>query len=214
MNRAMIPFTDLYFKLSNRLQEPLPGLVAYERVKVKRADGGKIDFKEQANRRQGAVLIAFYEDEAGVHFPLIQRPDYDGVHSKQIALPGGKREENDADLIQTALRESHEEVGIYPEEVEVVGSLSSFYVGASNFQVLPVVGFLKSKPNFIPQPTEVDEIILGPLLDFLRPDAIKEKTIDVRGFSMRAPYFDVKGKVIWGATAAMLSELMMIIEEL
>lgn len=211
---AIFDINELQSHLSDRLKRPLPGAKAYDRFKVKRPDGGKIVFQEQQNRREGAVLIAFYEESDGIHFPLIQRPDYDGVHSRQIALPGGKKETSDSDLITCALRESQEEVGIDPGQVEVVGSLSSFYVGASNFQVLPVIGFLKQKPEFVPEPAEVDEIILGPLHDFLRPDAVKEKTIDVRGFSMIAPYFDVQGKVIWGATAAMLGELMMIINEL
>lgn len=205
------PFID---RLEQRLQSPLPGEVAYRRVKVKRPDGGSISFRDQPDKKQGAVLIAFYENEAGIHFPLIQRPDYDGVHSGQIALPGGKYEEGDTDLVTTALRESHEEVGIDPNQVTVIGQLSSFYVGASNFQVLPVIGFLERPPLLIPEPSEVAEIVEGPLGDFLRPDAIKERTLHVRGFPLIAPYFDVKGKVIWGATAAMLSELMMIIDEL
>ena len=201
-------------RLEKRLQLPLPGEVAYQRVKVRRPEGGQISFKDQPDKKQGAVLIAFYENESGIHFPLIQRPDYDGVHSGQIALPGGKFEVGDKDLFATALRESREEVGIDPSQVRVIGALSSFYVGASNFQVLPVIGYLKEPPTFVPEPSEVAEIVEGPLADFLRPDAIKDRTLEVRGFSMIAPYFDVKEKIIWGATAAMLSELMMIIDEL
>lgn len=215
MSRHTFPsLTDFTQRLAVRLQAPLPREAAYQRVKVKRPDGGTISFKEQEIKKEGAVLIAFYEENGQLYFPLIQRPTYDGVHSGQIALPGGKKEESDRDLIQTAIRESYEEVGIDPAKVEVIGTLSSFYVGASNFQVLPVLAHLQEKPLWKPEPSEVDEIIESPLEAFLRPDAIKEKTLNIRGFSMMAPYFDVKGKVIWGATAAMLSELMMIIEEI
>jgi 8-oxo-dGTP pyrophosphatase MutT (NUDIX family) len=211
MSDKLNSFGDL---LRKRLTQPLPGERAYQCVKVKRPDGGAIKFNYTEQRRESAVLIAFYEKRGKLYFPLIQRPSYDGVHSGQIALPGGKREISDKDLIHTALREAEEEIGIQPTRVKILGALTSFYVAASNFQVLPVVGVMSGVPLFNPDPDEVASIIEGPLEDFLHPSVIKEKMIDVRGFSILAPYFDVKDQVIWGATAAMLSELMMIIEEI
>ena len=142
--------------LRKRLTEPLPGVAATQQMSARLANGSRIRMNHEAPPKEGSVMILLYPDEQTVRFPLIQRPEYPGVHSGQMALPGGKKEPGETE-IQTALRETQEEVGIHAAEIEVIGSLSSFYVFASNFQIHPVIGRLHRKPLFIPQEEEVAE---------------------------------------------------------
>jgi 8-oxo-dGTP pyrophosphatase MutT (NUDIX family) len=205
------PFVE---KLRRALSDPLPGEQVHQLMKARRANGEPILFNKPVTVRESGVMILLYEKNGIPFFPLIQRPEYDGVHGGQIALPGGKREKSDQDLVETALRETEEEIGIPAIDIEVIGQLSSFYVGASNFEVVPSVGVLRKTPSFVPEVAEVAEIVECAVDDFLRADAIKEKKMDVRGFPLIAPYFDVMDKVIWGATAMMLSELVAVIRKI
>jgi 8-oxo-dGTP pyrophosphatase MutT (NUDIX family) len=162
---------------------------------------------------QSAVLILFYTDRLGnIRFPLIQRPTYNGAHSGQVGLPGGKAEPADCDLVHTALRETEEEIGINASKIEVVGRLSELHIGVSNFIVTPVVGFLNSNPTFKLNRQEVEMVIEADVLDILTPEKRKDDTILVRGeFAIQTPYFEIENRIVWGATAMMLNELSMII---
>lgn len=200
--------------LKERLSKPLPGLEASNEMSAVRRSGAKLNFKYNSAPKAGSVLVLLYEEDGIVRFPLIQRPEYPGVHSGQMALPGGKKEGVETE-IETALRETEEEIGIPVSDVEVVGCLSSFYVFASNFQIMPVIGRLHTAPSFIPQEAEVSEIVSAQL-DHLTDDRyLKEKIIIPReGIELTAPYFDLEGKTVWGATAMMLNELRWILKEM
>lgn len=154
-------------------------------------------------------MILLYEENGVIRFPLIQRSEYRGVHSGQIALPGGKAEDSDEDLIETAVREAHEELGIDPQKIDIVGSLTSFFVAASNFQVLPVVAYAKEFPQFVPDEREVAGVVIADLSAMIDPHTVKEKKITpAEGITFDAPYYDLNGQVVWGATAMMLSEFV------
>ena len=131
-----------------------------------------------------------------------------------MALPGGRYEEGDRDQYRTALREANEEIGIDREQVKVIGSLSEFFVAVSNYMVLPVIGKIGFKPQFIPEPREVHDIVTPSIDHLIDPMRLKEKEIVVRNdFKMQCPYFDLEGRTVWGATAMMLSELVAILQE-
>lgn len=199
--------------LRKRLSEPLPGLAATQQMSARLANGSRVRINHDKPPKEGSVMILLYPDEHTVRFPLIQRPEYPGVHSGQMALPGGKKEPGEDD-IEAALRETQEEIGIPIGEIEVIGSLSSFYVFASNFQILPVIGRLHRKPLFIPQEEEVAEVVTADVRHLLDDQYCKETDITVgAGFELRAPYFDLEGKVVWGATAMMLNELRIVLKE-
>lgn len=160
------------------------------------------------NARLGAVLVLFYPHNDAVHTVFIQRPTYEGVHSGQIAFPGGKKEDEDVDLIQTALREAWEEVGIRPEQVEVIRPLSELYIPPSNFLVTPVMGICYERPAFVPQVSEVDAILETEVRLLSDPSIAAMRRIKVReGIELDSPSFDLGGPIIWGATAMMISEL-------
>lgn len=206
---------DLIGRLQQRLQDPLPGTPAHEKMLPRIPGGNRVRFRNEDEPRRGAVLILLYEHQGSIFFPLIQRPQYEGVHSGQIALPGGRYEEEDKDLVETALREAKEEVGVDPSQVQVIGQLSEFMVSASNHLVLPVISFTESRPAFVPDPYEVDEVIEASLDELLDINRIKEKEIvTTHGYRLHSPYFDLNGRVVWGATAMMLSEFVTLIKEL
>ena len=120
-------------------------------------------------------------------------------------------EDGDSDLVQTALREAQEETGISIDEVTIVGKLTPLFVYASNFDILPVVGIMHSKPNFKPDKREVVEVINADLLDLNSQVELKNTEISVRNYLIEAPYYSVSHQIVWGATAMILSEFLEII---
>ncbi len=190
--------------LKQKLQYELVGEKAHLRMIPK----GRLLYPElDANPRKSAVLIAFYYHNSELYFPLIKRTTYKGVHSGQIALPGGKLEKTDNSLIDTALREANEEVGITENIVTVLGCLSEIYIGVTNISVLPVVGFLNSVPNYILEPTEVDELYPIKLSDLLNTKNKHCEEWDIRGERVKVPFYNLSEQKVWGATAMILSEL-------
>lgn len=194
--------------LKTNLQKPLPGEEAqFEMAHVNREKLSAL-YLDYKNYRPSAVLILLFPNEQNqISVLLIERMTYDGHHSGQIALPGGKAELNDIDLEATALREFFEETGsdISPT---VIGKLTPVYIPVSKFMVQPFVAYVDQKPNFLASAYEVNELIEWEINHLLNPKIIKETTIEpTPGYKLKTPYFDVQGKVLWGATAMMLNEL-------
>ncbi len=162
--------------------------------------------------REAAVLILLYPSDGSVHTVLMQRPEYEGVHSGQISFPGGKKEASDVSIIQTAVREANEETGVDTSEISVIGTLTPLFIPLSNMIVTPVVGWDKKEPLFQHLSEEVVFLIDADLRKFMDPAIIKTKPFEVRGETIDIKYFDYDGYVIWGATAMILYELLTIIK--
>jgi len=163
--------------------------------------------------RIAAVLILLYPFNGTLYTVFMQRHNYDGVHGGQISFPGGKKEESDENLIQTAIREAQEETGIDPEKISVIGTLTPLFIPVSNMIVTPVVGWTDTKPLFNHQPEEVVFLINADIKMLLDPAIIKTKPFNIRGEMVSVRYFDYDGNVIWGATAMILHELLTIIRK-
>jgi 8-oxo-dGTP pyrophosphatase MutT (NUDIX family) len=199
--------------LQNGLKKPLPGQYAQKSMSPLPIDPKRFDFNFSEDPKKGAVLILIYPEGKNAFFPLIKRPTYPGVHSGQIAFPGGKMEPEDENLAFTAIREAWEEVGILPEDVKLLGSISDLFVPASNFLVSPIIGYSEKKPQFIPERKEVDRIIETPLDLLLRLETRKHRVLEVGGrVKLNAPYFDIENEIVWGATAMILGEFLQILE--
>jgi NTP pyrophosphohydrolases including oxidative damage repair enzymes len=158
-----------------------------------------------------AVLILLYPYKESIYTVFIQRPDYKGVHGGQISFPGGKKEPEDENVIQTALREAYEETGVDPTAVDIIGTLTPLFIPVSNMIVTPVVGWADEKPTFRHKPEEVLFLIDADLRRLLDPSIVKIKPFEIRGEILDIKYFDYETNTIWGATAMILYELLIII---
>lgn len=158
--------------------------------------------------RKAAVLMLFYPKQEQTHLVLIVRNSYEGVHSAQVAFPGGKYEESDLDFAYTALRETQEEVGVDPKVIELIKPFTPMYIPPSNFMVHPFLGITKEEIRFVPDPNEVAQIIELPLTVFLDESIVVEARLTTSyAEEMNVPAFSIDNKIVWGATAMMLSEL-------
>ena len=162
--------------------------------------------------RPAGVLAAIMETECGPSLLLTKRAAALKHHPGQIAFPGGKQDEGDADIIATALREADEEIGLKPENVELLGTLPP-HETVTSFDVTPVVGFVKDPFTIMPERGEVDEVFTVPLDHVLNPDNYLIQSRRWRGHKRQyfvvpyGPYY------IWGATARMLRAWTEIIQK-
>lgn len=207
-------FGTFIAQLESRLKQKLPSTAAHELLRARPVSGKFPDFGHKLPPRPGGVLILLYEEEGVVKFPLIKRSTYKGTHSAQVSFPGGKAEPNE-NIIQTALREGEEEIGIVQKDVQVLGRLSDFNVIPSNFLVSPVVAAIDYVPHFKADPREVEKIIYADVPELLREDAILEQEILAAGaYPMIAPHFLIEHEIVWGATAMMLNEFRLVLQEI
>ncbi|MDC1276705.1 CoA pyrophosphatase [Algibacter sp.] len=166
--------------------------------------------------KHAGVLSLFYPDEdMETKFVLILRKTYKGVHSAQVAFPGGKLEAQDASLRDTALRETFEEVGVPIDTVQIVRSISQVYIPPSNFYVQPFIGFTQTRPEFIKQDDEVEALIEIDLEHFLDEQSLISKKVKTSySIEVEVPAFKLNDYVVWGATAMMLSEIKDLLKQL
>jgi 8-oxo-dGTP pyrophosphatase MutT (NUDIX family) len=206
-------FKDILPKIT---KIPLPGLSSQLKMAPSMREKELKTMEDRMkNARKSAVMALFYPNaQQETNFVLILRKTYKGVHSNQVGFPGGKVEEEDQDYKMTALRETEEEVGIDPKKIQVVREITATYIPPSNFIVQPFIGILEETPSFIPQPSEVEDIIEVALTDFLSENAVIEKELTTSYMKkIQVPAFYLNDHVVWGATAMMLSEVKDIISQ-
>jgi 8-oxo-dGTP pyrophosphatase MutT (NUDIX family) len=213
--KDLTQFNVFLNKIRKALVEPLPGTQSQGKMAPPHRPIELRNPKPGTRVIDSAVLILLWPDGDQVSTVFILRPEYDGVHSNQIAFPGGKYEINDVDFVATALREAHEEVGINPETVTILGQLSPLFIPPSQFLVYPIVGYTTVVPVFIPDPIEIKEVIPCHLIDFLKQDAITIQDLKVSERVLPdIPCYKIGKRLIWGATAMIFSELLDIIRPL
>lgn len=203
-------FDDFLISVSKIENLPLPAEASQFKMSPPfRLEQIKKYKKEMENAKQSAVLALFYPDiNQQTKFALILRKAYNGVHSAQISFPGGKVEEADDSLAYTAVRETHEEIGVRPNQITIVKQLTQVYIPPSNFTVQPYLGFSKKTPNFVLQDEEVDDLIEVSLLDFIDEANVVSKTVSTSySIDVEVPAFFLNGHIVWGATAMMLNEV-------
>ena len=202
-------FTDFFENLKDELKKDLPG----EKAHVKMAPGVRHQFKPTEKSRKAGVLILLYPKNQELYIALIQRTEYNGPHSGQISFPGGKSEQNDKNIIDTALRESQEEIGINPKMVNIFGQLTPLHIPISNFIVYPIIGMYETTPVFKANPTEVKRVIEIKLEDLLNPNNCTSEEFKYGDLSFVAPIYNPENITIWGATAMMLSEFIEVVRK-
>ncbi len=193
--------------------EELPGFDAHKLMAPSSRLRELNTLKHKTEPVKSSVMVLLYPYKDRISLVLIQRPNYDGVHGGQIAFPGGKSEPDDKDLMETALRETEEEIGVQPENIEVIGRLSDLYIPPSNFMVSPFIGFTTEVPQFNIDPHEVDGIITISVDDLFNEEHIQDVSIPHRKYgNLEVPAFVIRNHIIWGATAMMLAEFRSVVE--
>ena len=193
--------------LQRRLTEPLPGIAAWRNM----APGKRAFPTDVEDYCDASVLVALFPKEGEWRLPLIVRTDDENIHAGQVALPGGTLLEGET-IEGAALREAHEEVGLPPRRVTLLGRLSTLPIPVSRFRVTPVIGTLAIEPEWKLSEQEVESLFtisLNTLSDESRwrseERQFGEKTVTI-------PYIALGGEKVWGATAMVLAELAALLE--
>ena len=205
--------------IKKKLKSKLSGIDSWNRMAVKPINGKNIinnkivkyeNFLSENKineMKKAAVLVCFFKRKGEYYLPLIRRPMHEKNHPGQIALPGGAMEENET-LENTALREAFEEVGIIPDNVEILGKMTPLPVPVSKYVITPFIGITNNEPKWNINRQEVDELIILKYTDLIDSNNGYYEDWNLNGNMLRVPIFKIMNKDIWGATAAVLSELI------
>jgi len=197
-------FIETERQLTSKLDRPLPGRDGQALMSPIPRFGWKPG-EFPADCRQGGVLLLVYPDQGDAHTVLTVRDSRLPHHPGQVSLPGGKVEPGES-IEEAALRESHEEVGLDPGTVRILGGLTPLHVPVSRFVLHPRVGVVDHRPELRPDLREVSRILRVPLERLLDPATLGIERRVYSGRDVEIPYFGVDGEKVWGATAMVLSE--------
>ena len=201
----------LLSKISNL---PLPGKKAqFMMAPIERVTQfSDLDVAKMNPRKAGVMMLFYPDQDHTAKMILMLRKKYKGVHSNQVGFPGGKVEEEDTSMLDTALRETEEEIGISRDKITVVKEMSATYIPPSNFCVYPFVGYSDTPLDFVPQEEEVEGLIEVAITDFLSDEAVISKKMSTSYMDdIDVPAFLLNDHIVWGATAMMLSELKVLL---
>ncbi|MDF1517389.1 MAG: CoA pyrophosphatase [Lutibacter sp.] len=208
-------FNHFKKNLSKLREIPLGGLEAQFELAPKFRQKYTEEFLEATNAKKAAVLALFYPNTQGeTCFLLTLRANYNGVHASQISFPGGKFDNFDNSLENTALREAQEEVGICPDDVYIFKQMTNVFIPPSNFMVTPFLGLLNYTPTLIKN-EEVEENIDVLLKDLLNKSAFTTTVVSTSyAQNIPVPCFNLSNFMVWGATAMMLNEIKVLLKEI
>jgi 8-oxo-dGTP pyrophosphatase MutT (NUDIX family) len=198
---------ELETRLRERLAGTLPGLDAQLRFMPTPPRTGWKPGEFPSDARIAAGLLLLYPGDRGASIALTVRASGLKRHAGQVSLPGGATDPGET-LTQAALREAHEEIGVDPATVRILGELTPVYVLVSGFTLHPVVGITHARPSFKPAAHEVDAVVEVSIEDLQDASSIRQGTRTREGVAIEYPYFDLKGHQVWGATAMILGEFI------
>ena len=153
------------------------------------------------------MLAPIYEHGGEAHVVLTRRSAALRVHSGEVSFPGGRQDGGET-LAETALREAHEEIGLDPASIEVIGELGHLTTATSGSFIVPYVGLLPGLPSLVASPAEVDAVLHVPLAELLDPAIYREERWFLFGADRSIFFFELEEDIVWGATAAMLRQLL------
>lgn len=207
----MTDFTEI---LKLRLEQELPGFLGHSKM-IPLIEGKKYrKFDPTPDAKKNAVMIIIFPKQGKLNVVLTLRSMNLSSHKGQISFPGGRIDKGESSL-ECAIRETEEEIGLALKKNQIIGKLSDLFVEPSNSLITPYIAYLDELPKLRPNPDEVEEIFFTPL-DFLIDEAnIKIEKTKFKLDDVDIPFWDVKKRSkLWGATAMILSEFIIIYKEI
>jgi len=197
-------FQRFITQLKITINNDLPGEESHQKMRVIYDQSIELPFSE-INSTPAAVLILLYLADNEIYFFLTKRTDELKHHKGQISFPGGTQEGNEK-LIDTALRETQEEIGINKTSISIIGTITPLFVPVTGFMIYPFIGYSLNKLNPKPDPVEVATIFSVNISDLLNKENRTTEIRNIRGYDVQVPYFKLNDYQVWGATSMILSE--------
>ena len=197
-------FQRFITQLKIRINNVLPGEESHQKMRVIYDQSIELPFSK-INSTAAAVLILLYLADNEIYFFLTKRTDELKHHKGQISLPGGSQEGNEK-LIDTALRETQEEIGINKTSISIIGTITPLFVPVTGFMIYPFIGYSLNKLDPKPDPVEVATIFSVNISDLLNKENQTTEKRNIRGYDVQVPYFKLNDYQVWGATSMILSE--------
>jgi len=195
------------------LAGPRPGLRAQALMSPKDRLDPELYRKGSLDCRRAAVLFLLYPHQGELYTLLTVRPETMPSHPGQVAFPGGSRDDEQESVLETALREGQEEVGLDPFQVEPLGRLTHIYIPPSHFCIQIQVGYTPQRPQWQPSPAEVAELLEVPTPHFFDRTNWKSTDVETDGQIRTIPYITIENHKLWGATAMAIAEFVVMVEE-
>jgi len=205
-------FQRFITQLKITINKDLPGEESHQKMRVIYDQSIELPFSK-INSTQAAVLILLYLADNEIYFFLTKRTDELKHHKGQISLPGGTQEGNEK-LIDTALRETQEEIGINKTSISIIGTITPLFVPVTGFMIYPFIGYSLNKLNPKPDPVEVAKIFSVNISDLLNKENRTTEQRNIRGYDVQVPYFKLNDYQVWGATSMILSEFRDLIKSI
>ncbi len=202
---------DLIESITKSLRRPLPGLAVQLTMAPRHGPDRTLTPVIEASCLKAAVMILLYPREKAPHIVLMRRTSNVLHHKDEISLPGGRLEAGE-DAVLAALRETEEEIGAPRDRVRIVGKLTPLFIPPSNFCIYPVVGTADGPLDFVPERSEVAEIIEVPLAHLTDPASARKEDWTLRGRTVEVPFYAFGPHKIWGATAMVLAEFLALLK--
>ena len=205
-------FQRFITQLKITINKDLPGEESHQKMRVIYDQSIELPFSK-INSTQAAVLILLYLADNEIYFFLTKRTDELKHHKGQISLPGGTQEGNEK-LIDTALRETQEEIGINKTSISIIGTITPLFVPVTGFMIYPFIGYSLNKLDPKPNPVEVATIFSVNISDLLNKENRTTEQRNIRGYDVQVPYFKLNDYQVWGATSMILSEFRDLIKSI
>jgi len=203
-----VDFRQFQQKIQAALCQSLPGRTAQQKLSVQ--PFRSLPHEKTTRKRDASVLLLLFQENDDLKFILTKRTKTMTNHGGQISFPGGALDSGES-TEAAALREAKEEIGLLPNDINILGSLSPLFVPVSGFTIFPLVGWMDKRPQILPNPTEVEKIILVSIQDLQSEQNVRKETSEWQGIDFTIPYFALNGEKVWGATAMILSEFRQIL---
>ena len=208
----MMNFQRFITQLEITITNDLPGEESQQKMRVNYDQSIELPFSEN-NSTPAAVLILLYLEDNEIYFFLTKRTDKLENHKGQISLPGGIQEGNEK-LIDTALRETQEEIGINKTSISIIGTITPLFVPVTGFMIYPFIGYSLNKLDPKVDPVEVAAIFSVNISDLLNKENRTIEQRNIRGYDVQVPYFKLNDYKVWGATSMILSEFRDLIKSM